>query len=278
MRALPSDQPSVLDNEYELDRGLRGSAIAGFFYRFPTFANQLDLETYVFDAEAEAPNEPAAAFDLVTLGARVYRTPQPREWNYEIEAVVQTGDSGGTVAGIARSGLEHDASFLHVEMGYQLDAPGAPILLLQYDRASGDDDPNDLEIDRFNTLFGARRFDFGPTGIYGIAARSNIDSAGVRLTFRPGPDWQAMLSYRSLRLEAARDAWIGSGWRDATGDAGRSLGRHLEGSFTWTAIPDRLALETGFGHLWAGHFVEQTAGQTFRGDPQYYYLAVTTTF
>jgi hypothetical protein len=214
----------------------------------------------------------------VSVGARAYRPPRAGEWNYELEAVLQRGDSGGSVGGVVRSDLAHRASFLHVEIGYQLDLPWAPNLLFQYDRASGDEDPTDARIERFNTLFGARRFDFGPTGIYGIAARSNIDSPGVRLTFRPAPRWQGMLSYRSLRLAAPRDAWIGSGWRDASGAAGDSIGRHLEGSFTWGAIPDRLSIETGFAHLWAGRFARQTAGAAYRGDPQYFYGGVTITF
>ena len=278
MRPLPSDQESVLDNEYEQDRGQRGSSIAGFFYQFPAFSKQHRLESYVFDAEASAANDPTIAYDLVTVGARAYRTPQPSQWNYEVEAVLQDGESGGTVGGVARSDLDHSASFLPFEIGYQVDAPGSPNLMFQYDRATGDEDPTDAEIDRFNTLFGARRFDFGPTGIYGIVARSNIDSPGVRLTFRPGAKWQGMLSYRSLLLEAARDGWIGSGWRDASGAAGSSIGRHLEGSFSWSAIPDRLSFETGFAHLWAGRFAEQTAGTAFRGNPQYFYAALTTTF
>jgi hypothetical protein len=278
MRALPSDSASVLDNEHELDRGLRGSAISGLFYHFPTLASGLGLETYVFDAEAAAVVDPAIAFDLVTAGARAYRGPRPAQWSYEIEAVLQRGDSGGNVGGVARADLDHRASFLHFEIGYQFDVPAAPSLILQYDRATGDEDPADGRIDRFNTLFGPRRFDFGPTGIYGIANRSNIDSPGVRLTFRPAPRWQAMLAYRSLRLQEPRDGWIGSGWRDATGAAGDSIGRHLEGSFTWAAIPERLSVETGFAHLWAGRFAEQTAGAAFRGDPQYFYCAITTTF
>ena len=278
MRALPSDQESLLDNEYELDRGLRGSSITGIFYQFPAFANQHRLESYAFDAEAESPNDLALNYDLVTFGARAYRAPQPAAWNYEVEAVLQEGESGGTVGGVARNDLDQRASFLHFEIGYQFDAPWSPNLMFQYDRATGDDDPTDAKVERFNTLFGARRFDFGPTGIYGIAARSNIDSPGVRLTFRPGAKWQAMLAYRSLRLESARDGWVGSGWRDASGAAGSSIGRHLEGSFTWAAIPDRLSFETGFGHLWAGLFAEQTAGASFRGDPHYYYVSLTTTF
>jgi len=278
MRLLPSDQEGVLDNEYELDRGLRNSSISGFFYQFATLPNQHRIEAYVFDAHADAPNDPAISYDHVTFGTRAYRSPQPANWNYEVEAVLQTGESGGSVGGSVRTDLDHDASFLHVEIGYQFDAPGQPNLMFQYDRATGDKDPTDGQIERFNTLFGARRFDFGPTGIYGIAARSNIDSPGVRLTFRPATKWQAMLAYRALHLQAPRDGWIGSGWRDATGAAGDSIGNHIEGQFTWAAIPDRLSLETGFGHLWAGRFAEQTAGAAFRGDPQYYYVALTTTF
>jgi hypothetical protein len=278
MRPLPSDPESVRDNDYEHDSGLRGAYISGLFYQFPTFANELRLESYVFDAKAKSANDPALAFDLVTVGARAYRAPQAAQWNYEVEAVLQSGESGGNVGGVARNDLEHGSSFLHFEIGYQFDAPGSPNLMLQYDRATGDEDPTDQRIDRFNTLYGPRRFDFGPTGIYGIANRSNIDSPGVRLTFRPGPRWQAMLSYRALRLEAERDGWIGSGWRDTSGAAGESIGNHLEGSFTWSAIPDRLSFETGFAHLWAGRFAEQTAGAAFRGDPQYFYAALTTTF
>jgi hypothetical protein len=278
MRPLPNDRASVLDNDHELDRALRGSSISGFFYQFPAFANRHGLEAYVFDAKAEAPADPAIAFDLITVGARFYRATQPAQWNYEVEAVLQSGDSGGIVAGTARSDLDHRSSFLHLEVGYRFDAPGSPHLTLQYDHATGDEDPTDARIDRFNTLYGPRRTDFGPTGIYGPANRSNIDSPAVRLTFQPARRWQALLTYWSLRLDEPRDAWVGSGWRDASGAAGDSIGRHLEASFTFAAIPDRLSIETGFAHLWAGRFAEQTAGAAFRGNPQYVYAAVTTSF
>jgi hypothetical protein len=278
MRGLPSDAAGVLDNDEQLDRAVRDSSIKGLFHQFPLLAGGHRVEAYLFDYELDPTNDPASAADHVTFGTRVYRAPQAGEWNYEVEGVLQRGESGSIVAGVARNDLGHRASFLHAEIGYQFDKPWTPNLLFQYDRASGDKDPGDARVERFNTLFGARRFDFGPTGIYGVAARSNIDSPGVRLTFRPAERWQAMLSYRSLRLVAQRDAWAGSGWRDPSGGAGKSIGRHLEGSFTWSAIPDRLSVETGFAHLSAGRFAEQTAGAAFRGDPQYVYAAVITTF
>jgi hypothetical protein len=174
--------------------------------------------------------------------------------------------------------LHHDAYYAHAEIGYAFDASWRPNLLLQYDLASGDKEPTDDRNERFNPLFGERRFDTGPTGIYGPFQRSNIASPGVRLTFNPSPRWRAMIAYRSFRLDAARDAWIGSGWRDTTGQAGRSLGRQFEASFNWTMIPDRLTIETGFADLHAGRFVKQTAAAAYRGSARYFYTAITTNF
>ena len=127
-------------------------------------------------------------------------------------------------------------------------------------------------------MFGDRNFEFGPTDIYGALSRSNIDMLGLRLTLQPKPRWQAMIHYADARLAAARDSWVGSGWRDPTGASGKDIGRQLEARFTWTAIKDRLTLETGFAHLALGRFAEQTAGASFHGDPTLFYTALTTTF
>ncbi len=86
-----------------------------------------------------------------------------------------------------------------------------------------------------------------------------------------------MVHYSSFRLAAERDAWVGIGARDATGRAGTSLGRQLEGSVTWTAIPDRLTLEGGMAHLNFGRFADQT-GVSVGGDPTYFYAVATTRF
>ena len=83
------------------------------------------------------------------------------------------------------------------------------------------------------------------------------------MPFNPAKRGQSMLSYRSFRLAERRDGWIGTGFRDLTGQAGASIGRQLEGTFTWTAIPERLTLETGFVHTWMGHLAEQVSGSAF---------------
>jgi hypothetical protein len=279
MRSLPADLDGVLGNDVELDRGLRGARLLGLYYQWPAFADKSVLEVYALDYRLRpAAGQLATAVDVLTPGARVYRPAAARRWNYEVETILQRGTSGGVVGGVARADLAHRASFVHAEVGYQFAPKSAPVLVLQYDRASGDRDPNDARVERFNTLFGARRSDFGPTDIFGPFARSNLVSPGVRLTLKPAPRWQTMFAYRAFALDEPRDQWVGSGWRDASGRAGDSLGRQLEATFTWAAIKDRLAVETGFAQLWLGAFPERVEGPALRGDPTFFYAAITTSF
>jgi hypothetical protein len=277
MRTLPSTPAELLDNEAEIDRGTRDTVLWGGYYLSAPRADRSQIELSFLTLDSDRGTGEIAALDVDTLSLRVFR-PVPRSGlNYEIEAGIQRGQSTALQGSVLRM-LDHDAYYAHAEIGYAFDVPWTPNLLLQFDRASGDRDPNDARSERFNPLFGERRFDTGPTSIYGPFQRSNIASPGVRLTFNPAPRWRAMVAYRSFRLDAARDAWVGSGWRDATGQAGRSLGRQLETSFTWNTIPDRLTTEVGLAHTHLGRFVEQTAGAAFRGAPRYFYVTLATTF
>ena len=238
MRALPSDQASVLDNEYELDKGSRGSSIAGFFYQFPAFANQHRLESYVFDAEAEPPGDPARS--TVTLGARAICAPAG-QWNYEVEAGFRTANRAAS--GASRAATRHQASLCTSRSATVRRVGRRTSCSSTTARRATRIRPT-----RRSTFQHAvrRAASLRPTGIYGIVARSNIDSPGVRLTFRPGRvASDAVLS--TLRLESARRL-DRLGWRDATGAAGDSIGPP-RGQFTWTAIPDRLSFETGFATM-----------------------------
>jgi hypothetical protein len=120
MRLLPGDLGSVLDNEFELDRGARDARFSGFFYDLPPFPGEHRLEAYAFDYDAKFAADPANAADHVSFGTRAYRLPKPGEWNYEVEAVLQRGESGGVVDGTVRTDLDHEASFVHAEIGYAL--------------------------------------------------------------------------------------------------------------------------------------------------------------
>lgn len=279
MRILPARFDELLDNELELDRGQRDAVVWGGFYQFPKGTAGDTVEVYGYDFDSADLRADASNYfdDLWSIGTRVFRPAAKGKWNYEVEAVSQTGDSGGTVAGVQRRDLDHRAHLLHAELGYQFDTAWAPNLVFRFDDASGDENPLDGRNERFNTLFGDRRFELTTTGIYGPFNRSNLRGPGLRLTATPTPRLQTMLHYGSFQLAAERDAWVGVGARDTTGGAGDSLGRQLEASVTWNAIADRLTLEGGLEHLWFGRFAEQT-GVAVNGDPTYLYFAATTRF
>ena len=77
--------------------------------------------------------------------------------------------------------LDHRAWFVHLDATRKLPGAWQPRVILRFDYASGDEDPDDGEWNRFDTLFGDRRWEFGPTGIYGALTRSNILSPGAAL-------------------------------------------------------------------------------------------------
>jgi hypothetical protein len=275
MRILPSNRDEMLDNDVELDRGARDASLLGMYYLSAPLADRTQIELTLLDLDApNGAGELLGPLDMQTYALRVFRPVGRNGWNYEIEGGTQRGVSALT----AGTALDHDAYYAHAEIGYAFDVPWTPNLLLQYDRASGDADPADVRNDRFNPLFGERRFDFGPTSIYGIFQRSNIESVGIRLVSTPAPRWRHMVAYRDYRLASAHDAWVGSGRRDPAGLAGKSLGQQIETSFTLTAIPNRLSIETGFALTDLGRFPQQTAGDAFLGSARYFYAAVTTTF
>jgi hypothetical protein len=275
---LPDDRAALLANDVGLDRTTRRTSLAGGSYPWAPLGDDSKIEAYVLHYQRLPTGDPgfatSDAADHTSVGTRIYRAAKAGRLNYEVETVLQRGTSGDST----RTDLTHRASLLHAEIGYQFDAPWQPNLVLQYDRASGDSDPTDGVNERFDTLFGDRSFEFGPTGLYGAAQRGNLESPGVRLTFRPEPHWRWTVAYRRFSLAEARDAWVGSGYRDTTGAAGRSIGDHFEAAAQWTAVPDRVTVDFGFAQLTAGRFALETAGSAFQGNPYYSYFGVTTTF
>jgi hypothetical protein len=63
----------------------------------------------------------------------------------------------------------------------------SPRLIVHYVCASGDNNPTDGRNGRFDTFYGGRRFQFGPTSRYGGLIRKNINTPGLRLEPTPAP-------------------------------------------------------------------------------------------
>lgn len=188
---------------------------------------------------------------LSTFGLRVYKSPREGEIDYEVETAFQTGRVGGK---------DHFAYNPHAEMGYTFRAPWEPRLVFQYDYASGTSNPNGSQNGTFDKLFGARRFEFMPTGIFGPFFRSNISSPGGRIVLQPAGNVRLQLKVRAWYLAQSRDAFAGSGLQDPTGQAGNNLGQDLEVRAQWN-VHLNLAFDVGYDHWFKGSYFDRLAAQ-----------------
>lgn len=246
-------------------------------------------EAYLFGLhESDAPDRPTRNRQLFTPGFRLFSKPAKGELDVTLEAALQVGQSRASTTSTRE--LDHLAWFVHQTTGYTFDAPWSPRLAFQFDFASGDSNPLDGNNNRFDTLFGARRFDFGPTGIFGPFARSNIISPGLRLQVKPSKRVSSFVAARTYWLADRRDGWTTSGVRDDFGESGDHVGTILELRVRWTAIPDNLKLEAGYAHFFKGEYVKRgfptpdttppglVTPANDHGDSEYVYTQATLSF
>jgi hypothetical protein len=215
---------------------------------------------------------------LYTPGVRYSRARAKANWDYDFESVVQVGKVRNSAAAADVTDLDHFAHFHHAEVGYTFAVPWSPRAYAVFDYASGDNSPTDDESNRFDTLFGARRFDHGPTGIYGAFARSNIESPGYGLNLKPTSAVELEIKHRLYWLASDTDAWTTSGIRDASGASGSFIGNQLEAMIRWDLLPGNLRLELGGAHLFAGEFIERAPNAAGKGDSTYGYASLELRF
>ncbi|PXW65913.1 alginate export family protein [Methylobacterium sp. B4] len=177
---------------------------------------------------------------LFTPGFRLYRVPRPGQFDHELEVVGQVGVARNTAVVTDVTDLPVTAYFVHAEAGYTFETAWTHWISLHDDHASGDSaNPNSYT--RFDTPYGARRFDYGPTGLYGAVQRANPISPGVRFEVASDPDWDAFIDYRSLWLENPRDSFAATGVRDRAGLSGTFAGRQIEGRVRTWLVPRSIA-------------------------------------
>ncbi len=201
---------------------------------------------------------------FTTLGGRLFKSPTAGAFDYEVESALQFGN---------QADLDLLAYFQHAEIGYVFDDGWTPRLAFQYDYASGDRSPDDETWGRFNTLFGARRFDFNPTGIYGPFFRGNLNTPGIRLVMMPADRFEIVAVHRAFWLAQSRDSWVGSGLRDPTGGSGSSLGHQFEVCFRWKAVTFAL-IELGCAHFFKGSYLDRVPGSPQTPDSNYFYASI----
>lgn len=261
IQRLPSGRDDLDDNEIRTDREHEQVLFWGVLVATPADTERLGIETesYVFGLhEDDASDRATRDRELYTFGNRVFRKKARGELDFDLEMVYQFGRSRrGTGAGPL---LDHSAYFVHAALGYTFDHDWKPRLILQFDYASGDRNPNDGDNNQFDTLFGARRFEFGATGIFGPIARGNVCTPGLRFEVYPLQDVRMDFLYRAYWLADEKDAWTAARVQDANGSSSNFVGHLFEFRGRWEIVPKNIRLEAGAAALVRGSFARRAPG------------------
>ena len=270
---LPDDLPALLANRSALDRETFDLQLMGGVVSRPhvLLGGAAELGFYRL-VERDSPGRATRDRHLNTVSARLVREPAVGMADFELEGAWQTGHaSTGTAANAAVQPVR--AGMVHAALGYSFRGPARARLGLIYDWVSGDR-PGGAN-NRFDTLFGGRRFEFPPAGIFAVIGRANISAPGVRLDLAPGKRFDAMAVYRPMWLASRSDAFSQTGVVDKTGGSGRFSGHNLDLRARYWLVPGRLRGEIDYDWIGKGRFLRDAPNAPATGNTHYAAIALT---
>lgn len=273
---LPDTADALRRNVVKMDRENFDLVLWGGLVAKRLAIGSTSVEASFFHlGERDAPGRPTRDRSLNTFGGRLIRDPRPGTLDYEVEGLLQLGrTSVSTLPAAAQQGVA--ATFIHARLGYSWDGPWKPRVSLEYDRASGDR-PGGRN-GRFDTLFGMRRGELAPAGLYNAIGRANLSSPAVRLEVTPSKRLDAFVSFRPMWLAASTDAFSTTGVRDGNGRSGSYAGEQVDARIRLWAIPRRLQFQVDGTLLRKGAFLRNAPNAPSAGNTRYLSLSAMASF
>ena len=249
----------VVHRNNEFDKSVTGDNFHGLYVVLDKLLPKASLEPFAF--WRVAPNRISefgvrGKMDFKTFGLR-WTGKLKKSFDYSSYLVGQTGNI---------SVDDFRAWAAHAMVGRTFSGKWTPLASLEYNFASGDEDPRDGKRGTFDILYPT------PHDLYGLADQvgwRNLHHLRAGIEFKP---------HRKLRMAPNYHSW----WRASKGDglynAGGALivrpigfagGRHIgqEADFqTFVTINLRLTLGGGIAHIFPGTFLKEAskgAGYTY---------------
>ncbi len=263
----PDTKGEIVDNAWSIDTEGFDLRFWGVFAELERKGVALEGYALVLD-ERDDQIHATRNRHLRTIGGRI-RVPDAAAFDFELEAALQLGRIRTSREANAAS-VPVRAYMVHAEAGYDLVGWLNARVSLQADLASGDKSQTS-RYERFDSLYGPRRSDWGPTSLYGPLGYSNVRSLGVRAQVAPSKRFDAFLDWRKLWLDSADDAFAFTGIRDASGATGRDAGSQLQARVRYWIIPKRIKIDAGAAWLDKGPVLTHAPNVQDRRDTHYGY-------
>jgi hypothetical protein len=240
------DEPGTLDDGTNGSQALWGGYATGRSPGWLSLGSSLDLYFLGYRNEEARYDQGSGPETRQTVGARVWGERAGWDWNWEL-----IGQSGELGHGDVRAwSVASDTGFTWHE------AFLTPRLGLSANIASGDEDPDDPDLETFNPLY--------PRGSYfselALLGPRNFYNLHPFLTVNP-TDRLALTADVDLfwRLQTEDGIYAPSGrlLRSGAGSDARYVGTELSLNASWQ-VNERLSLTGVYAHFFPGQFLEET--------------------
>jgi Alginate export len=262
-------------NNQQWDKEDLHTWFSGGIFEYSNLYQNLNAEVALYQlSEGDSTLNPTRNRNYFTPTIRFYQKPSKGNFDFQAEGMGQFGTVKYAATGAyANTTQQHEAWSSHIEAGYSFDLPWSPRFYLEYDYATGSSNWKNHAASatdsRFDPLYGASDFDFGPTGIYGAFQRSNINSPGYKLDFAPRPNVSFRLQQRLVWLASAGDCWGTSTCTSATQPSlangnGSFVGDQIgvTGRYNFNSS---INFDAGWYHLFKGEFAKSAQTTTSTG-------------
>lgn len=275
-RRLPDDAEGIRADRVQWDRESFDVVFLGTHGSLPEVLGGT-LQPYAFGLfERDSAKLATANRRIGTIGARHFVKAKAGTWDHDFEGAVQFGKARRTAGAEDRTDLDVLAWFVHADAGYTFAAGWNPRVVAMFDAASGDKGKTG-KFTRFDTLYSARRFEFGPNGLYGPFRRSNIVSPSLRVEVTPSKRTDAFVAWRTAWAENRRDQFAATGVRDVSGASGSLGGHQIEGRVRHWIVPGTLQLDAGAAVLFKRSLLRDAPNAPATGNTTYGYVDLTLT-
>jgi hypothetical protein len=287
---LPDDDNFNSHNEDEWFSGVYATT-----KKLPHFAT--DLYLFSRNANAYSPSQPgslvpgASARDIYTLGLRLKSTPGDfGPWDFSTELMGQLGHFNDLALPNPVRSLDHQAFAAFAGAGYTwTDLSYTPRVGLEYNYASGDDDPLDDKHETFDNLYPTNHKFYGYMDFVSL---QNVHNVRLTSSIKPLPRLTLMAEGHSFWLATTSDNFYAvSGARrggiTATPGTGYGINPNYD-SYVGSevdlvaayAVSPQTTLELGYGHFFTGKYIDQSLSAPTHGseDANWVYASLNINF
>lgn len=237
---------------YAFNDGYSGQDFYGVYMTGKDAGRGVALDLYALERFKHQADPAKADEKRDTLGAHLSGACGASGFDYDVEGAYQLGEAGNADIG---------AWSIAAQLGYAVpDCPFGTRFFLEYDYASGDDDPAGGDLKRYDQLYPTGHAFFGLVDAIG---RQNIRDYCAGVSGRPAKKITAKIEGHWFERAETADAVFDAGGNPVVpggaSDA-REIGQELDVTVGWK-LNAHLLLTAGYGRFFAGDVVNDASGE-----------------